>query len=74
MKANPVYKCKRCGEIIIKADIQLEADELSCAETISTHICDVRVWIDKDKINDSYSSSHDVGIIELVGYNEVKDV
>ena len=74
MKASPVYKCKRCGEVIVYNEIQLEVDELSCIETIGTHICDVKVWIDDDLTDDGYSTSHAVGITELVGYDEVKDV
>lgn len=72
MKANPVYKCTRCGEIIIKRAIELESDELSCVENISTHICDTLALLNAD--NGKTIFGDEVGIIKLVGYNEVLNV
>lgn len=67
MKANPVYKCTRCGKTVVKDEIQLDPDELSCVENISTHVCDTTFWMDGVE----YVSGDQIGIIKLVGYNEV---
>lgn len=72
MKANPVYKCQRCSKIVINSDIELEPDELSCIPTIDTHICDISMLINFDE--QDYTTTDQIGIIKLVGYNEVPDV
>ena len=61
MKGYPVYKCKRCGEILILRDFQaLSPEELSCVDSFITHTCDV-------------SDGKLIGIMELVGYDEVEE-
>jgi len=72
MKANPVYKCTRCGKIIVKTDIELDPDELSCVEHISTHVCDAKILVnDPYDPYSKYDLSDQIGIIKLVGYDEV---
>lgn len=71
MKAKPVYKCTRCGKIVVKNEIQLDPDELSCVENISTHVCDIAFWMDEE--GDEYASNDQIGIIKLVGYDEVTE-
>jgi len=72
MKAHLVYKCTRCGEIIVMTDTLLDVDEIACVENIKTHVCDVGVFISPEK-PPSYKVVDQVGIIKLVGYNEVAD-
>ncbi len=69
MKANPVYKCERCGEIIIHDDYEFSAEELECVDNVKTHICDINTYLEEGE----YHSGAQIGIITLVGYNEVPE-
>jgi len=72
MKVCPVYKCDRCGEIIVMDDVLLDVDEISCVENVNTHVCDVGVFI-TPHITPGYQTADAVGIIRLVGYDEVQE-
>lgn len=66
MKAYPVYKCKRCGKIEVNGQVVTSPEEIACVAQISTHVCDISVYSSDAK----YTMTDQIGIMELVGYNE----
>ena len=65
MKVNPVYKCKRCGEVITKNDVEVDSDDFDGINLIDLHTCDIDVGK-----NDLAIAMF--GFTDLVGFNEVE--
>jgi len=72
MKAHPVYKCKRCGKIEIDGQREVTSpEEIACVEQVTTHICDVTLYTNESRSD--YINYEEIGIMELVGYNEIPE-
>jgi len=62
---SPVYRCKRCGDIFTDGSYFVKSGENAGVPQKVAHICNVYVF---EEDNSEYK---EIGIAELVGYDEV---